>query len=807
MSYFPQQCYNIQDNNERNHIQRCVPVRQNCEGKNARRRGTDMIREHNGFFELATDQTSYCFHILPSGHPEHLYYGPRIDAGGDAERALADRKLYLGGNGISYSKEYPLVGLEDLCLEFSSLGHGDIRDPFVSIIYPNGSPVSDFLFRKYRITDGKSPMRTLPSAYAEAGSSGVQELTVTFADRAYGAELELIYAVFPECDVITRRSVLRNRGSEPLTVRRLMSLQLDLDDSEYDWHTFTGAWAREFNHQTDRLHQGRFVSESRCGLSSSMNNPFVMLSRPDASETAGLCYGFNLIYSGSHLEEAEVNAYGETRVLTGIQPDGFSWELGAGEAFEAPEAVMTATDSGFGSLSRNMHRFVRRHIVRGAWRDRERPILLNSWEAVYFDFNEEKLLDMARAAADVGIELFVLDDGWFGERNDAKSSLGDWKVNREKLPGGLKDLSEKINALGMKFGIWVEPEMICVRSHLYEEHPDWAVAAPGTVHSEGRNQRILDLTRQDVRDYIVRAMSDVFSSGEISYVKWDNNRIFTDLFSTAGSRPGEFLHRYCLGYYDVMGRLVRAFPDILFEGCASGGNRFDLGVLCYMPQIWASDDTDAVCRTMIQTGISYGYPMSVISAHVSASPNHQTGRRTPWGTRFGTACFGVLGYELNLALLTDGEKENVRRQIAFCKDHRKTLMTGDYYRLESGLENDFTKGVWKWLCVAGDGSEAIGFYLQQQNVPNVFAARFTARGLENGAVYRFRDWQAETGLGAEEDFTLSGSVLNRAGVRLTQAYAGEGNREEGRYFPDGASRIYLIERMEKPEDTGSGQQV
>lgn len=763
-----------------------------------------MIREQNLFFEITTNHTSYWFHILPSGHPEHLYYGPRIEAGADAERALADRPVYLGGNGISYSKEYPLVGLEELCLEFSSLGHGDVRDPFVTVLYPNRSPVSDFLYEGYQIRDGKSGMQTLPSAYAEVDHQDnrgnapdcVQELTLIFRDRNYGTALELIYAAFPDCDVITRRSVLRNEGSRAAEVQRLMSLQLDLADSEYDWHIFTGAWAREFNHQTDRLHQGRFVSESRCGLSSSMNNPFVMLSRPNTTETAGLCYGFNLIYSGSHQEEAEVNAYGKTRILTGIQPDGFSWKLEPGEELEAPEAVMTVTDGGFGALSRSMHRFVRHHIVRGAWKDRERPVLLNSWEAVYFDFNEEKLLEMAKTAADTGIELFVLDDGWFGRRNDARSSLGDWYVNREKLPGGLGELAEKIHSLGMQFGIWVEPEMICVRSHLYEEHPEWAVAVPGTIHSEGRNQRILDLTRQDVRDYIVQAMSDVFSTARISYVKWDNNRIFTDLFSAAGTRPGEFLHRYCLGYYEVMDRLVHAFPDILFEGCASGGNRFDLGVLCYMPQIWASDDTDAVCRAMIQTGMSYGYPMSVISAHVSASPNHQTGRYTPWATRFGVACFGMLGYELNLASLSEEEKQMVQRQIAFYKEHRKTFLSGDYYRLVSGREDDFEKGIWQWICVAEDQSEAIGFFLQRQFVPNISAAFFRTQGLDEHALYRFRDFQAGSGLGNEEDFTLSGSLLDRAGVRLTQAYAGEGRKPGTRYFSDAASRLYVIEKAE-----------
>ncbi len=746
-----------------------------------------MITIQDNLFVLQTDHTTYSFLKLPSGHLEHLHYGPSIDTTGAAE-VLTQKCRMLGGNGIAYSKEYPLLGLEDRCLEFSALGHGDVREPFLDITFENGSRTSDFLYADAWVSEGKMPMKALPSSYG-----GAQELHVLLKDSVYYAELELIYAVFPACDVITRRAVIRNQGEAAFTVNRLMSLQLDLDDSEYVFHTFTGAWAREMNHQRIPLAQGKWINESRCGISSSMNNPFVMLSRPETSEKAGDCFGFNLIYSGNHCEMAEVNAYGKTRVITGIHPEGFGWRLGPEEELESPEAVMSFSAGGFTGLSRNMHTFVREHIVRGEWKKKERPVLLNSWEAVYFDFDEEKLLAMAKTAKETGIELFVMDDGWFGTRNDSRSSLGDWYCNYEKLPGGISGLARKIEALGLRFGLWVEPEMISVNSRLYREHPDWAVDVPGTLHSEGRDQRILDLTRPEVRTWLVDTMSAVFSEEGVSYIKWDNNRIFTDIFSRARENQTEFLHRYYVGYYEVMDQLTRRFPHILFEGCASGGNRFDLGVLCYMPQIWASDNTDALCRAFIQTGLSYGYPASVVGAHVSACPNHQTGRMTPLATRFGVAAFGVLGYECDLAALTPEELAEVKKQIAFYKEHRRVLQFGDYYRLVNRRYNDFEKGVWQWMTVSPDRKEAIGFYMMEQAVPNMSFGKFQTAGLEEQAMYRFRDVGEK-----EEEWLVSGSLLNHAGIKLQQAYAGHYRREGMRPFADLDSRLYIMSMILNP---------
>ena len=424
---------------------------------------------------------------------------------------------------------------------------------------------------------------------------------------------------------------------------------MDMAEIDLTMHTFNGAWAREMGRYDTPVKSGKHINASFTGTSSSRANPFVMFSRPGCTEEYGECFGFNLIYSGNHYEAAEVNGFGKTRITIGINPENFEYMLNPNEDFESPEAVMTFSDKGFNKMSQNMHYFVREHIVRGEWKYKARPVLLNSWEANYFDINEDKLVNLGKAAKDVGIEMLVMDDGWFGERDDDTTSLGDWDVNPKKLPDGLKGICDKINDIGLDFGIWVEPEMVNVKSRLYEAHPDWAMGVPGKPHTEGRSQRILDLTNTEVQNFIIEKMTQVFTSANIAYVKWDMNRIFSDYYAPGlpADRQGEIAHRYYIGLYRVMKELTNRFPHILFEGCSSGGNRFDLGTLCYFPQIWASDNTDALSRADIQNGYSYGYPMSTVSAHVSACPNHQTHRVTPLNTRFNVAAFGVFGYECN----------------------------------------------------------------------------------------------------------------------------------------------------------------
>ncbi len=800
-----------------------------------------MIRRSKDLFILETKNTTYCFRIMPSGHLEHLYYGKRIklDAGMEP---LIEKHRFLGGTELAYSTEYPNLGLEDLCLEMSSHGKGDIREAFIELIHADGSSTSDFLFRDAKLLTRKAALVTLPSAYLEASetvseavSTAPEEKYVSLAvelyDKNYDIGLTLIYSVFEECDVITRSAVVKNTSEAMIRINRMMSGQLDFDTAAYHFSTFHGNWAREMKRHEVKASPGIWVSDSKSGISGNRSNPFFMISSEESGEDYGDCYGINLIYSGNHYEAAEVSSTGKLRVINGISPNGFEWQLGPGQIFEAPEAVYTYSDKGAGGMSRNMHQFIRKHIVRGYWRDRSRPVLLNSWEANYFKFNESKLLKQAKAAKEVGIELFVLDDGWFGKRNDDTSSLGDWTENREKLKSGLKGLADAINALGLDFGIWVEPEMLNEDSELFRLHPDWAVRIPGLGHSLGRNQMILDLTREEVCTYIVQEMTRVFSGANISYVKWDMNRIFSDCYSSAlqPEQQMEFGHRYILGLYRILDTLTERFPKILFESCASGGNRFDLGMLCYMPQTWASDNTDAICRAEIQAGYSYGYPMSTIGAHVSSCPNHQTLRNTSIETRFEVAAFGLLGYELNLTELNSEEKQAVANQIAFYKEHREVFQFGDFYRIKTN-----EAGCYQWISVASDRKKALGLYLQKEVIPNNAYGKFRTRGLEDDRVYHMTNRQRTFNIkefgdlinmispihikkdslahnlialvkkmpGEKEDCTAYGDLFNHAGVKLKQGFAGTGYDEEVRLFQDYASRLYLWEAIDIVDISG-----
>ena len=793
-----------------------------------------MIQKYNQCFVLQTNNTTYCFRVMKTGHLEHLYYGRKITLTNDEDaEALIEKHTFIPGNTNAYNQENMNFSLEDIRLEMSSYGKGDIREPFIEVIHADGSYTSDFLYEKADINKGKEEYRTLPGSYDEKET--VDHLCVTLRDHQYSLVLELHYYVYEDCDVITRSARLINESDEVIRLTRLMSLQLDLDTPDYIFTTFTGAWAREMKRTDTRVMSGKHVNASYTGTSSNRANPFVMLSKGDTSEDAGDCYGFNLIYSGNHYETAEVNGYGKTRIVTGINPQSFCFVIGAGEDFEAPEAVMSYSGEGYNGMSHHMHRFVREHIVRGEWKHKARPILLNSWEASYFDINEHKLLKLAKAGKEVGIELFVMDDGWFGTRDDDTQSLGDWEVNRKKLPDGVEGLARKVHELGLDFGIWVEPEMVNVKSRLYEAHPDWILQIPEKPHSEGRNQRILDLTRKEVQDYMIEEMSKVFRTEGITYVKWDMNRTFTDYYSSElpAGQQGEVAHRYVMGLYRCMKELTERFPHILFEGCAAGGNRFDLGILCYFPQIWASDDTDALCRTEIQTGYSYGYPMSVISAHVSACPNHQTLRITPTETRFHVACFGVCGYECNFCDMNKEELNAVKEQIALYKQWREVLQTGTFYRGRTFADSDYGAGsclgraggnVTEWTCVSADRTKAVGFLMHKLVVPNTQFEYYKAKGLDPAIRYHFYNRTLKYDVrefgdlvntvspihikqdsllhrtvakfvkmdGETENCHAYGDALMYGGVRLKQAFGGTGYSDEVRHFPDFASRIYFM---------------
>ncbi|MBQ2570484.1 MAG: alpha-galactosidase, partial [Ruminococcus sp.] len=763
---------------------------------------------------------TYLFAVTPSRHLEHLYYGGKIPVDKAEDCApFRERHEFELGNCISYDKKFPGVMLEDMCLEMSGAGHGDIREPFVSLVYPDGSRSVDFLYEKSTLSNQKEPLQTLPCAYTENGKT--EHLIVELRDGAL--VMELHYTVYPACDVITRSAVLLNEGDK-VQVERLMSMQLDMPFGGAAVTSFHGAWGREMNRHTAALPVGKLVLESRTGCSSNRVNPFFMVHSPDANEASGSVYGFNLIYSGNHYAAAEVNAYGKTRIVSGIQPEGFRWLLEKDGRFETPEAVMTYSENGFTGQSQNMHRFVRDHIVRGVWRDRPRPVLLNSWEACYFNINEKSLVSMARSAKDLGVELLVMDDGWFGERDNDRCSLGDWTPSVKKLPGGLRSLAEKIIAEGLKFGIWVEPEMVNTDSRLYRKHPDWAMAIPGKRHSEGRTQRVLDLANPEVQDFLIQKMSEVFSSAPVSYVKWDMNRIFSDVFSPylPAERQGETAHRYIMGLYRVMKALTEQFPDILFEGCASGGNRFDLGILCYFPQIWGSDNTDAISRAHIQEGYSYGYPLSCVGAHVSASPNHQTLRETPLETRFAVAAFGMLGYEYDVRDLSAEQKQKIKEQIALYKRWRKVLQNGQFYRLQEG-------NLHQWMCVSPTKKYAVALLLQELITPNTQTQRLVARGLDAQTKYKFYNRPEHVNVklfgslintvapihikqdsllhnviakrvkmdGETDVYTASGEQLMRSGVALSPMFGGTGFNDKVRVFPDFAARLYFMEALEE----------
>ena len=781
-----------------------------------------MIRRLDNVFVLDTRNTTYIFRVMESGHLEHLYYGKRIAVycASDAI-SLFEKQSFSSGSSIMYSNEHTNLALENTRLEMSSYGKGDLREPFVEITYSDGAYTSDFLFDSASINEGKTPLMTMPSSYEDNGT--VHELTVTLKDRSYGTTLELHYAAFEDRDVITRSAKLINTSDSAINLRRLMSAQVDFEDDGYVFTTFNGNWAREMYRNDTKVVSGRCTNYSYAGTSSSRANPFVMLSRPETTEDTGLCYGFNLVYSGNHYECVEIGTHKKTRFVSGINPASFSFVIDVGDSFETPEAVFTVSCGGYNGMSQNMHTFVRECIVRGEWKKKPRPVLLNSWEAAYFDINESKLLKLAKAGKDVGIELFVMDDGWFGERDDDKRSLGDWYVNEKKLPGGVKRLADKVNALGLDFGIWVEPEMVNVDSNLYREHPEWVIEHPEKHHSEGRTQRILDYTNPAVVDHMIEEMTKIFSSANISYVKWDMNRIFSDYYSQylPKDRQGEVAHRYVLGLYRIMRTLTERFPHILFEGCASGGNRFDLGILAYFPQIWASDDTDAIYRVKGQTGYSYGYPMSTVTAHVSACPNHQTLRMTPLSTRFDVAAFGVLGYECNLCDMRSEELKEIKAQIALYKQWREILQFGHFYRGRSG-------NLYEWTCVSEDGKRAVGMILQVLVEPNSSFAQFFPRGLVEDKRYHFYSFEHKVGIklfgdlvnmispihikydsilhnviakfvkmpGEVEDYTTSGGVL-MGGVKLKGAFAGTGYDENTRFFSDFATRMYFIEEVEE----------
>jgi len=783
-----------------------------------------VITVTNSCMFLHTQNTTYAFGIMPTGHLEHFYYGKRIS--GNDTTGLTEQTAFLCGNGIAYSKEHSQICLENQALEVSGYGVGDIREPFIEMEYADGSVTNDFIFISSKIVSGKTALKTLP--YATGTKENCEQLILTLKEKEHEIYLEITYSVYEKFDVIVKSATIINKSNNNAILTRLMSNQLDFCDGDFIFHTFNGSWASEMHHTSTPLTGARLVNSTTAGTSSNRANPFVMLATSETTENCGECYGLNLVYSGNHYTSVEQNYYGKVRLVSGINPTNFKWLLTPKASFEAPEAVLTYSSNGFNGISKNMHTFIRQFIVRGTWQYKERPVLLNSWEACYFNINEKKLIELAKTGSKIGIELLVMDDGWFGTRNDDTSSLGDWEANTKKLPGGIKRLSQKITKLGLKFGIWVEPEMVNENSNCYTKHKDWAVLNKNRTQSLGRNQMLLDLCNPEVQRYIIEEMTKVFSSGSISYVKWDMNRIISDSYSPylGEKHQGEFFHRYYIGLYHVLDTLMTKFPDILFEGCSAGGNRFDLGMLCYFPQIWCSDDTDAHERVQIQLGYSYGYPQSVVTSHISSCPNHQTLRSTELETRFNVASYGLLGYELNITEIPTHDLEALKEQIKTYKTWRKTLQFGQLYR--GKITTKINNSTVSWTIVNQDKNKAVGFTYRALTKPNNFFLCYKANGLDTNKKYHFYNIEFKRNLkefgslvniaspvhikkgsllesiagkivkldGEKEDAYLFGDRLMNSGFKLKQAFGGTGFNSKTRIYKDFASRLYFMEAEE-----------
>lgn len=714
-----------------------------------------LTSDEGPVFHLQGGGISYLFRVTKYGHLEHVHFGARVELGSepfDSVAALAVKRP-ANGEGVKYHPDDTSYNLDRLPSEYSGLGKGDYRLPAIETTMPDGTFVTDLRYVSHAVHEGAVPcLDGLPTALAADGPC--RTLQVDLADGDLGATL--YYTIFPESNVVTRRTVLSNRSEATLRVRRLMSQLIDLPDRGFDLVTFDGAWIAEAHKHVRPLAPGIYVNSSITGFSSNRHNPGVLLARRGCGEDRGEVYGFNLVYSGNHYTAVELSQRELIRVTSGINPVGFEWTLEPGARFETPEAVLSWSDEGYNGLSANLHEFVGRHIVRGPWRDAERPVLVNNWEGTYFDFDHRRVVSMAKRAAGLGAELFVLDDGWFGARDDDHAGLGDYAVNRRKLPKGLEGLAAEIARLGLKFGLWFEPEMVNPDSDLYRTHPDWAIAVPGRTPSEGRFQLILDLTRPEVRDHIVTNVSSILDAVPISYVKWDANRTFSDQYS-AVTPAGELHHRYVLGLYEVLRRVFEPRPHILLESCASGGNRFDLGMMCFSPQIWTSDCTDPVERLRIQGGLSYLYPQSTIGAHVTASPSAQTLRETPLSTRFNVAAFGLLGYELDPTDLTREERRRIRQQIAIYKAHRRLLQFGRLRRHDPIRDDQVT-----WSIHEAEGEPRVIGHFQVGSRAASAAEPLPVAGLDPHRRYRVRALPQGTSLRS-----LGGLVNHALPVKLS----------------------------------------
>ena len=702
------------------------------------------FNETTRIFTLTTAHTTYQMQADAQGYLLHLYYGARTAGEMDYLLNYGDRGFSGNPNSAGSDRTYSLDALPQ---EYPSLGTGDFRNYALNIENADGSQCCNPVYITHEIAAGKYTLKGLPFVRAEENEA--ETLKIILEDPVTKVELHLLYGVLEKEDIITRSVIIKNAGKAPVTVKKAQSACLDFLHGDYDLIKFYGRHAMERNMERMPVSHESTRIGSRRGTSSHQYNPGVILAGKNTNEDSGSCYGMLFVYSGNFLVEAEKDQYDQTRIQMGLTDELFAYSLEAGAEFTAPEVILSYTNKGLSRLSQQYHHCIMNHICQGKYVHANRPVLINSWEAAYFDFTGDTIVELAKEAKALGIDMVVMDDGWFGKRNDDNSSLGDWYVNEEKLGGTLTKLIERVNAEGVKFGIWIEPEMVSEDSDLYREHPEWAITIPGRKPVRSRNQLVLDFSRKEVRDEIFKRICAVLDQGNVEYIKWDMNRSLADIYAS------NVTYDYVLGVYDFLEKLTNRYPDILIEGCSGGGGRFDAGMLYYTPQIWCSDNTDAINRTRIQYGTSFFYPVAAMGSHVSAVPNHQTGRVTSMHTRGVAAMSGTFGYELNPALLNAKEKAEIRAQLAQYREYQELIREGDYYRLSNPFQDNFAA----WMVVSDDRSKALVSVIRLTAEANPPAAYVTLKGMEEDAFYR----EKTTGK------VYPGAALMEAGILLPAA--------------------------------------
>lgn len=711
-------------------------------------------------FKIDTLNTSYIMALVDDEQfLGHVYYGARIEDDDVSYLLRTDENPFVPSRNMRDRSSF----LDSFPNEFSGNNVGDYRESSIEVIDTNGNSAVAFVYSGHKIYNGKPELEGLPTTFGD--EQKCMTLEITLSDKVLGLDVILYYSIFEDSDAIARSATLVNNSGDTIKLTKIMSMCMDMDDQEYRMLTLHGSWARERQMEYRQIGHGKQSVSSVRGESSHQEHPFIGLVGKNTTQEMGKVYGFHFVYSGNFIAQVEKNQFDSLRIVMGIHPDNFCFQIKSGEKFVAPEVILTFSGNGLGGMTRTYHDLYRNHLIRSPYKNKKRPILINNWEATYFDFDSEKLLAIAKEAKAHGIEMLVMDDGWFGNRNDDNTSLGDWYVNETKLKGGLKKLVDEVNEIGLKFGIWFEPEMISPESDLYREHPEWAIAIKDRTPCRSRNQYVLDLSRPEVVDYVYECVAKILRDANIEYVKWDMNRQLSDIGSSnlTADRQGELMHRYVLALYELQERLITEFPDLLLENCSGGGARFDPGMLYYSPQIWCSDDTDAIERLTIQEGTSLLYPLSTMGAHVSDCPNHTVGRITPFETRGHVALAGTFGYELDITKISEEDRQMISKQVELYHKYNDLIREGDYYRIASYRENHYFDC---YEVVSKDKTEALITYVQVRNKANSHSNKIHVPGLLKDKKYRVEGY----------DMCYHGDTLEKAGLIINNMWGDNQSR-------------------------------